>query len=115
MKTFLQILFIANLILFSCGSDESQSGKSINNLTPSMSASVSSISFDNTMVTTSVSELFILSTENILSEVSIDAPSGYSVSIDNQYFNSSVSFILKSQIRFMLDLSHLMQPHTIQH
>ena len=94
MKTFLQILFIANLILFSCGSDENESGSPVNNLTPSMSASVSSISFDNTMVTTSsVSELFILSTENILSEVSIDAPSGYSVSIDNQYFDSSVSFI----------------------
>ena len=94
MKTFLQILFIANLILFSCGSDENESGSPVNNLTPSMSASVSSISFDNTMVTTSsVSELFILSTENILSEVSIDAPSGYSVSIDNQYFDSSISFI----------------------
>ena len=94
MKTFLQILFIANLVLFSCGSDENESGSPVNNLTPSMSASVSSISFDNTMVTTSsVSELFILSTENILSEVSIDAPSGYSVSIDNQYFDSSVSFI----------------------
>ena len=93
MKTFLKILFIASLILFSCGSDENESGSPVNNLTPSMSASVSSISFENTMVTTSsVSELFILSVENILSEISIDAPSGYSVSIDNQYFDSSVSF-----------------------
>ena len=60
----------------------------------SISVNVSSLSFENTMVNlVSESQVIIINVENTSSEVNISVPEGYEVSLDNNSFSQSHTFV----------------------
>tara|TARA_B100001939_G_scaffold115744_1_gene100228 strand:+ start:2546 stop:3844 length:1299 start_codon:yes stop_codon:yes gene_type:complete len=76
-----------------CGSDD-DSENNVINLPTSISSNVSSLSFENTMVSQiSESQVIILSTENSSSEINIVSPDGYEVSLDNSTFSETLNFM----------------------
>tara|TARA_B100000927_G_C16471048_1_gene471544 strand:- start:501 stop:1799 length:1299 start_codon:yes stop_codon:yes gene_type:complete len=76
-----------------CGSDD-DSENNVINLPTSISTNVSSLSFENTMVSQiSESQVIILSTENSSSEINIVSPDGYEVSLDNSTFSETLNFM----------------------
>ena len=91
MKNLFKLLICT--ILLTCGSDD-ESENNVINLPASISANVSSLSFENTMVNQiSESQVIIIDAENTSSEVNISAPEGYEVSSDNSSFSQSFSFV----------------------
>ena len=91
MKNLFKLLIFT--ILFTCGSDD-ESENNVINLPASISVNVSSLSFENTMVNQiSESQVIIIDAENTSSEVNINAPDGYEVSLDNSSFSQSFSFV----------------------
>ena len=90
MKNLFKLLICT--ILLTCGSDD-ESENNVINLTANISANVSSLSFENTMVNQiSESQVIIIDAENTSSEVNISAPEGYEISLDNSSFSQSFSF-----------------------
>ena len=90
MKNLFKLLICT--ILLTCGSDD-ESENIVINLPANISANVSSLSFENTMVNQiSESQVIIIDAENTSSEVNISAPEGYEVSLDNSSFSQSFSF-----------------------
>ena len=91
MKNLFKLLIFT--ILFTCGSDD-ESENNVINLPASISANVSTLSFENTMVNQiSESQFIIINAENTSSEININAPEGYEVSLDNSSFSQSFSFV----------------------
>ena len=91
MKNLFKLLICT--ILLTCGSDD-ESENNVINLPANISANVSSLSFENTMVNQiSESQVIIIDAENTSSEVNISAPEGYEVSSDNSSFSQSVSIM----------------------
>ena len=91
MKNLFKLLICT--ILLTCGSDD-ESENNVINLPANISANVSSLSFENTMVNQiSESQIIIIDAENTSSEVNISAPEGYEVSLDNSSFSQSFSFV----------------------
>ena len=91
MKNLFKLLICT--ILLTCGSDD-ESENNVINLPANISANVSSLSFENTMVNQiSESQVIIIDAENTSSEVNINAPDGYEVSLDNSSFSQSFSFV----------------------
>ena len=91
MKNLFKLLICT--ILLTCGSDD-ESENNVINLPANISANVSSLSFENTMVNQiSESQVIIIDAENTSSEVNISAPEGYEVSSDNSSFSQSFSFV----------------------
>jgi len=91
MKNLLKLLICA--ILFTCSSDD-ESENNVINLPASISVNVSSLSFENTMVNqVSESQVIIINVENTSSEVNISVPEGYEVSLDNNSFSQSHTFV----------------------
>ena len=91
MKNLFKLLICT--ILLTCGSDD-ESENIVINLPANISANVSSLSFENTMVNQiSESQVIIIDAENTSSEVNISAPEGYEVSSDNSSFSQSFSFV----------------------
>ena len=91
MKNLLKLLICA--ILFTCSSDD-ESENNVINLPASISVNVSSLSFENTMVNqVSESQVIIINVENTTSEVNISVPEGYEVSLDNNSFSQSHTFV----------------------
>ena len=91
MKNLFKLLICT--ILMTCGSDD-DSENNVINLPTSISTNVSSLSFENTMVSQiSESQVIILSTENSLSEINIVSPDGYEVSLDNSTFSETLNFM----------------------
>ena len=91
MKNLFKLLICT--ILLTCGSDD-ESENNVINLPASISANVSSLSFENTMVNQiSESQVIIIDAENTSSQVNISAPDGYEVSLDNSSFSQSFSFV----------------------
>lgn len=91
MKNLFKLLICT--ILMTCGSDD-DSENNVINLPTSISTNVSSLSFENTMVSQiSESQVIILSTENSSSEINIVSPDGYEVSLDNSTFSETINFM----------------------
>ena len=91
MKNLFKLLICT--ILLTCSSDD-ESENNVINLPANISANVSSLSFENTMVNQiSESQVIIIDAENTSSEVNISAPEGYEVSSDNSSFSQSFSFV----------------------
>ena len=91
MKNLFKLLICT--ILMTCGSDDNSENNVIN-LPTSISTNVSSLSFENTMVSQiSESQVIILSTENSSSEINIVSPDGYEVSLDNSTFSETLNFM----------------------
>ena len=91
MKNLFKLLICA--ILFTCSSDD-ESENNVINLPASISVNVSSLSFENTMVNqVSESQVIIINVENTTSEVNISVPEGYEVSLDNNSFSQSHTFV----------------------
>ena len=91
MKNLFKLLICT--ILMTCGSDD-DSENNVINLPTSISTNVSSLSFENTMVSQiSESQVIILSTENSSSEINIVSPDGYEVSLDNSTFSETLNFM----------------------
>ena len=91
MKNLFKLLICA--ILFTCSSDD-ESENNVINLPSSISVNVSSLSFENTMVNqVSESQVIIVNVENTTSEVNISVPEGYEVSLDNNSFSQSHTFV----------------------
>ena len=91
MKNLFKLLICT--ILMTCGSDD-DSENNVINLPTSISSNVSSLSFENTMVSQiSESQVIILSTENSSSEINIVSPDGYEVSLDNSTFSETLNFM----------------------
>ena len=91
MKNLFKLLIC--IILMTCGSDD-DSENNVINLPTSISTNVSSLSFENTMVSQiSESQVIILSTENSSSEINIVSPDGYEVSLDNSTFSETLNFM----------------------
>ena len=91
MKNLFKLLICA--ILFTCSSDD-ESENNVINLPASISVNVSSLSFENTMVNlVSESQVIIINVENTSSEVNISVPEGYEVSLDNNSFSQSHTFV----------------------
>ena len=91
MKNLFKLLICT--ILLTCGSDD-ESENNVINLPANISANVSSLSFENTMVNQiSESQVIIIDAENTSSELNISAPEGYEVSLDNSLFSQSFSFV----------------------
>jgi len=91
MKNLFKLLICT--ILMTCGSDD-DSENNVINLPTSISTNVSSLSFENTMVSQiSESQVVILSTENSSSEINIVSPDGYEVSLDNSTFSETLNFM----------------------
>ena len=91
MKNLFKLLICT--ILMTCGSDD-DSGNNVINLPTNISTNVSSLSFENTMVSQiSESQVIILSTENSSSEINIVSPDGYEVSLDNSTFSETLNFM----------------------
>ena len=92
MKNLYRLIFC--LTLMTCGSDESSGNDDVINLPAIISANVSSLSFESTMVTQiSDSQVIIISAENTTSEIFVVSPNGYEVSLDNNSFSQEISFI----------------------
>ena len=91
MKNLFKLLICT--ILMTCGSDD-DSENNVINLPTNISTNVSSLSFENTMVSQiSESQVIILSTENTSSEINIVSPDGYEVSSDNSTFSETLNFM----------------------
>ena len=91
MKNLFKLLICT--ILLTCSS-ENESENNVINLPASISTNVSSLSFENTMVNQiSESRVIIITAENTSSEVNISAPEGYKVSLDNDSYSQSFSFV----------------------
>ena len=91
MKNLFKLLICT--ILLTCGSDD-ESENNVINLPANISANVSSLSFENTMVNQiSESQVIIIDAENTSSQVNISAPDGYEVSLDNSSFSQGFSFV----------------------
>ena len=92
MKNLFRLLFC--IFLTACGSEEDSANDNAINLPASISANVSSLSFENTMVTqVSDSQVIIISAENTTSEINISTPAGYEISTDNNLFFEDISFV----------------------
>lgn len=92
MKNLYKLIFC--LTLMTCGSDESSGNDDVINLPAIISANVSSLSFESTMVTQiSDSQVIIISAENTTSEILVVSPNGYEISLDNNSFSQEISFI----------------------
>jgi len=92
MKNLYKLIFC--LTLMTCGSDESSGNDDVINLPAIISANVSSLSFESTMVTQiSDSQVIIISAENTTSEIFVVSPNGYEISLDNNSFSNEISFI----------------------
>ena len=92
MKNLFRLLFCT--FLMTCGSDEDSGNDNVINLPASISTNVSSLSFENTMVTqVSDSQVLIISAENTTSELNISSPNGYEISTDNNSFSEDISFV----------------------
>ena len=92
MKNLFRFLFC--IFLTACGSEEDSANDNAINLPASISANVSSLSFENTMVTqVSDSQVIIISAENTTSEINISTPDGYEISTDNNLFFEDISFV----------------------
>ena len=92
MKNLFRLLFC--IFLTACGSEEDSANENAINLPASISANVSSLSFENTMVTlVSDSQVIIISAENTTSEIHISTPAGYEISTDNNLFFEDISFV----------------------
>ena len=92
MKNLFRLLFC--IFLTACGSEEDSANENAINLHASISANVSSLSFENTMVTqVSDSQVIIISAENTTSEINISTPAGYEISTDNNLFFEDISFV----------------------
>ena len=92
MKNLFRLLFC--IFLTACGSEEDSANENAINLPASISANVSSLSFENTMVTqVSDSQVIIISAENTTSEINISTPAGYEISTDNNLFFEDISFV----------------------
>ena len=92
MKNLFRLLFC--IFLTACGSEEDSANENAINLPASISANVSSLSFENTMVTqVSDSQVIIISAENTTSEINISRPAGYEISTDNNLFFEDISFV----------------------
>ena len=87
MKNFYKLLIC--LLILACGSSEEDDVAPIINLPANISVNISSVSFDNTMVSqSSIPKVVIINTENTSSEITVTAPEGYEVSINNTFSNS---------------------------
>ncbi len=87
MKKLYKLLIC--LLILACGSSEEDDVAPIINLPANISVNISSLSFDNTMVSqTSIPKVVIINTENTSSEITVTAPEGYEVSINNTFSNS---------------------------
>ena len=92
MKNLFRLLFC--IFLTACSSEEDSANENAINLPASISANVSSLSFENTMVTqVSDSQVIIISAENTTSEINISTPAGYEISTDNNLFFEDISFV----------------------
>ena len=92
MKNLFRLLLCT--FLMTCGSDEDSGNNNVINLPASISTNVSSLSFENTMVTqVSDSQVIIISAENTTSEINISTPAGYEISTDNNLFFEDISFV----------------------
>ena len=90
MKNLYKLLFC--LLFLTCSSGDENDTDEIIDLTVSISANLSSLTFENTMVSqTSVPKVIIINAENATSEITVNAPDGYEVSVNNT-FSSSISF-----------------------
>ena len=90
MKNLYKLLFC--LLFLTCSSGDENDSNEIIDLTVSISANLSSLTFENTMVSqTSIPKVIIINTENATSEITVNAPDGYEVSVNNT-FSSSISF-----------------------
>ena len=79
-------------MFLTCNSSDENDTNEIIDLPANISANLSSLSFDNTMVSQfSVPKVLIINAENTTSEITVVVPDGYEVSIDNN-FSDSVSF-----------------------
>ena len=87
MKNLYKLLIC--LLILACGSSEEDDVAPIINLPANISVNISSVSFDNTMVSqSSIPKVVIINTENTSSEITVTAPEGYEVSINNTFSNS---------------------------
>jgi hypothetical protein len=90
MKNLYKLLFC--LLFLTCSSGDENDSNEIIDLTVSISANLSSLTFENTMVSqTSIPKVIIINAENATSEITVTAPDGYEVSVNNT-FSSSISF-----------------------
>ena len=86
------ILFICTM-LFTCGSDEDSENSNVIVLPTSITTNINTLSFENTMVTqSSHSQVIIISAENVSSEINVNSPDGYEISLDNNSFSGNISF-----------------------
>ena len=91
MKNLYKLLFC--LLFLTCSSGDDNNENQIIDPTVSISANLSSLTFENTMVSqASVPKLIIISAENATSQITVTAPDGYEVSVNNS-FSSSISFL----------------------
>jgi len=90
MKNLYKLLFC--LLFLTCSSGDENDSNEIIDLTVSISANLSSLTFENTMVSqTSIPKVIIINAENATSEITVTAPDGYELSVNNT-FSSSISF-----------------------
>ena len=87
MKNFYKLLIC--LLILACVSSEEDDVAPIINLPANISVNISSVSFDNTMVSqSSIPKVVIINTENTSSEITVTAHEGYEVSVNNTFSNS---------------------------
>ncbi len=87
MKNLYKLLIC--LLILACGSSEEDDVAPIIHLPANISVNISSVSFDNTMVSqSSIPKVVIINTENTSSEITVTAPEGYEVSVNNTFSNS---------------------------
>jgi len=80
-------------MLFTCGSDEDSENSNVIVLPTSITTNINTLSFENTMVTqSSQSQVIIISAENVSSEINVNSPDGYEISLDNNSFSGNISF-----------------------
>ena len=90
MKNLFKILIC--LMFLTCSSSDENDTNEIIDLPANISVNLSSLSFDNTMVSQfSVPKVLIINAENTTSEITVVVPDGYQVSVDNN-FSNSISF-----------------------
>ena len=95
MKNLYKLLFC--LLFLTCSSGDENNENEIIDLTVSISANLSSLTFENTMVSqTSVPKVIIINAENATSEITITAPDGYEVSVNNTFSSQNIKNHLKN-------------------
>mgnify|MGYP001235733394 CR=1 FL=1 len=90
MKNLFKLLFCT--ILLTCSSDKNSGNSNDVNFPANITTNVNSLNFENTMVSEfSESQVLILETENISSELALAAPNGFEISTDNNSFSQSIN------------------------